>query len=93
MRSKGCAGVILSVLFLTGCATARNNQADIDALNARLTALQGQMAEKDQELTALKTRLDDERMAREAAEAALKSAERAPRPSAPPKKPSVSDFK
>jgi chromosome segregation ATPase len=66
--------VVLSAALITGCATGRSNQADIDALNARMSALQGQLAEKDSELNALQTQLADERMAREAAESALRSA-------------------
>jgi chromosome segregation ATPase len=66
--------LVVSAAFLTGCATSRSNQADIDALNARMSALQGQLAEKDGELNALQNQLADERMAREAAESALRSA-------------------
>ncbi len=75
MGSKGLAGIVLTSVLLAGCATGRSSQADIDALNARITALQGQMAAKDQENSVLKNQVDDERMAREAAEAALRSSE------------------
>ena len=66
--------VLAGVVFLTGCATTggRNYQTDIDALNARVTALQGQLAAKDQEISGLQTQVSDQRMAKEAAEAALK---------------------
>jgi chromosome segregation ATPase len=58
---------------MAGCATGRSNQADIDALNARVTALQGQLASKDQQLSTLQNQVNDERMAREAAESALRT--------------------
>lgn len=76
MRLMGWSGIVLSAVLITGCATTgRNNQADIDAMNARITALQGQMAEKDEEISKLKNDLSDQSMAREAAESALKGAE------------------
>ncbi len=87
MRLKGL-GVVLSALFVMGCATTptRNYQTDIDALNARVSAMQGQLSEKDQEIAMLKSKAEDERRAREAAENALRSAP------APAKK-TVTDFK
>ncbi len=90
MRLRGWTAIIASALFLTGCATTggRNYQTDIDALNARVSAMQGQLAEKDQEISALKNRADDERLAREAAESALRMA-----PPAAPAKKTVTDFK
>ena len=89
MRLKGL-GVVLSALFIMGCATAptRNYQTDIDALNARVSAMQGQLSEKDQEIAMLKDKAEDERRAREAAENALRSAQ-APAPA----KKTVTDFK
>ena len=57
--------VLMAVFSLAGCATTgRNYQTDIDALNAKVAALQGQLAAKDQEI-------NDQRMAREAAEASM----------------------
>ena len=90
MRLKGFAGVVVTSLFLMGCATTggRNYQTDIDALNARVSAMQGQLAEKDSEISTLKGQVEDERLARQAAETALRSA------SAPePVKKTVTDFK
>ena len=63
MSKRNVSGILLAALVLmTGCATtgARSNQTDIDALNARVAALEGQLAEKDQAL-------NDQKMAREAA--------------------------
>ncbi len=91
MKVSYFAGIILTSLLLVGCATTRNNQADIDALNARLTALQGQMASKDQEIAALQNQVNEERLSREAAESALKSADAARR--ATEAKGNVSDLK
>jgi outer membrane murein-binding lipoprotein Lpp len=74
MKSRALAGLILTSALLAGCATTGpNRQTDIDALNARVTALQGQLAGKDQEIAALQNQVNDERMAREAAESALRS--------------------
>ena len=76
MGLKGWGGFLLSVVLLTGCATSgRNYQTDIDAMNARINALQGQLAEKDQQISKLQGDLSDEQMAREAAESALKATE------------------
>ena len=90
MRFNGWVIVAISSLFLSGCATTggRNYQTDIDALNARVTALQGQLAEKDDEISSLKSKVEDERLAREAAETTLRNT---PPPAA--KKPTVTDFK
>ena len=50
----------LGVLMLIGCATTtRNYQPDIDSLNSRITALQGQLSEKDQEIAKLQNQLGD----------------------------------
>ncbi len=62
--------------LLAGCATSgRNYQTDVDSLNARVTALQGQLSAKDQEISTLQGKMDDERLAREASESALRNAE------------------
>ena len=69
--------VAASMALLAGCATtgARTHQTDIDALNAKITALQGQLAEKDAELAKMKNEIQEQARTREAAEAALKRAE------------------
>ena len=92
MRLKGFAGIAVTSLFLVGCATTtptRNYQPDIDALNSKLSTMQGQLAEKDSEISSLKSQVEDERLARQAAETALRSA---PAP-ASSKKTTVTDFK
>ena len=96
MNLKGWGGVILSAVLLTGCATGRNYQTDIDSLNARINALQGQLAAKDQEIFTLQGQVNDERLAHEAAETALRNAEnqkRALEGVQAKKSATVSDFK
>ena len=76
MKKSHLVWVFLGATMLAGCATGgRNYQTDIDAMNARITALQGQLAAKDQEIHALEGQVADQRMARDAAEAALASAQ------------------
>jgi hypothetical protein len=71
MLKRNVSGLLLSTVLLAGCATTgtRNNQTDIDARNARLAALEGQLTAKDQELNALKDQVGAEGAARDAAEA------------------------
>ena len=52
-RLNGVGGVALGLLLLSGCATGRNYQTDIDSLNARISTLQGQLAAKDEEISRL----------------------------------------
>ncbi|MCG3175838.1 MAG: hypothetical protein MOGMAGMI_00773 [Candidatus Omnitrophica bacterium] len=86
-------------LTITGCATSgRNYQTDIDALNAKVAALQGQLSQKDSEISRLNDQVgsnaaDLERARREKAQlegrlddalSKLKSAPApAPKPAAP----------
>ena len=66
------------VALLAGCATTtgtRNYQTDIDSLNARVSALQGQLSAKDQEIAALQNKMNEQDSARASAEAALRNAE------------------
>ena len=69
--------VLACAVFLAGCATTggRKYQTDIDALNAKVTALQGQLAAKDQEITHLQAQISDRRMADDAAQMAMRKAE------------------
>ena len=76
MKRRKWTVVVLSAFLLTGCATTgRNYQTDIDALNARVSALQGQLAEKDQQLSKLQDDLNEQRSAREATEGENRSLE------------------
>ena len=59
--------LFFAAVALAGCATAgKNYQPEIDALNARLTALQGQLSAREQEVSALQNQLNKERDARDA---------------------------
>ncbi len=71
------AVLLVPFTFLMGCATSgRNHQnADINSLNARVNALEGQLSAKDQEISSLQSKMNDERLAREASESALRNAE------------------
>ena len=51
--------VILSFFTVTGCATGRDYQTDIDALNAKLAILQGQLSAKDGEIARLQSQLKE----------------------------------
>lgn len=52
------AAVLVFVSFLAaGCATSRNYQPDIDALNAKVDALQNQLQAKNREIGALNDQL------------------------------------
>lgn len=50
----------ISLVALAGCATGRNYQSDIDALNSKVTAMQGQLSEKDQEIMKLQNQLSQQ---------------------------------
>jgi chromosome segregation ATPase len=72
MKSGSWGWVLLGSALLAGCATGgRNYQTDIDALNARVNALQGQLAAKDQELDKLQDQIKKQRSDRDAAQDAL----------------------
>ena len=45
------------MLAVNGCATGRNYQADLDALNAKISALQGEISSRDEELTHLRSQV------------------------------------
>ena len=72
MLKRNVSGLLLTALVVltAGCATTggRSTQTDMDALNARVAALEGQLAAKDQELSSLKGQMADQSTAREAAE-------------------------
>ena len=67
---------LIGVLAVSGCATTgRNYQSDIDALNSRITSLQGQLSEKDQEMSKLQNRLGDQQAALTSAESEKRALE------------------
>ncbi len=58
-RKKGfLVFLVLTTMSLAGCATGRNYQADIDALNSKISALQGQLDAKDQEVSRLQDQVN-----------------------------------
>jgi len=57
------------VFLLSGCATTgRNYEADINALNSKVAALQGQLSAKDEEISRLEGQMREEEAARRDAE-------------------------
>ena len=61
--------LLAGVLIISGCATTgRNYQSDIDALNSRITSLQAELSEKDQEMSKLQNRLGDQQASLTSAE-------------------------
>ena len=71
MQKKAVLGLFFSGLLVavSGCATGRNYQADIDSLNARISALQGQLSSKDEEINRLQNQAKEESQALSRAEA------------------------
>ncbi len=62
-------------LFVSGCATTRNTQGELDSLNAKVASLEGQISEKDAEIARLANQMKDEENARVQAENARAQAE------------------
>ena len=77
--------MIAGLFFISGCATTgRNYQSDIDLLNSRITSLQAQLSEKDQEISKLQNQLGNQQTALSKAKSEK---------SAAPSKPEESDLK
>lgn len=55
--------LITGLLFISGCATGRNYQTDIDALNSRVSSLQGELSQKDQEIARLQGQMSQQEAA------------------------------
>lgn len=64
------AVILLAGMGAAGCATtgARSTQADLDAMNAKLSALQSQLSEKESEIAKLENQMREESAARLQAE-------------------------
>ena len=58
-----------SIALVSGCATGRNYQSDIDALNSKISALEGQLSAKDQEIARLQNQTTQQQAALSQAEA------------------------
>lgn len=54
---------LVGLLLISGCATGRNYQSDIDALNARISTLQGQLQAKDEEVGKLQNQQAEQQAA------------------------------
>ena len=54
--------LIAGFIFISGCATtSKNYQPDIDSLNSRITSLQAQLSEKDQQISKLQNDLSGQK--------------------------------
>lgn len=62
--------LLASVALIAGCATTNTatRQSDLDALNAKIAAMQSQLAEKDNEVARLSNQMKEEESARRQAE-------------------------
>ncbi len=71
MSKKSLFGIlsVSAVLMLAGCATGRNYDADINALNSKLSMMQGQLTSKDEEIARLQGQMKEEESSRMQAEA------------------------
>ncbi len=79
--------VLAGVVLLAGCATGRNYQSDIDALNSRISALQGQLSSKDDEIARLQGQLSQAEAEKQRLATTLS------KPAAAASKPQESDLK
>lgn len=69
LNKKTLAAIGITALLASGCATTgRNYQTDIDAMNAKLAAMQAQLNQKEEELARVQDRLREEEAARMQAE-------------------------
>lgn len=60
--------ILTASLLGSGCATTRNTQGELDALNVKVATLEGQLSEKDAEIARLENRMREEENARLEAE-------------------------
>lgn len=60
--------ILAASLLVSGCATTRNTQGELDTLNAKVASLEGQLSEKEAELARLQNQIRDEENARLQAE-------------------------
>ena len=56
-RMRVWAFLAMSIALVSGCATTRNYQPDIDALNSKISALEGQLSSKNEEISRLQIQL------------------------------------
>ncbi len=60
--------VLVGLAVISGCATTRNYQGDIDSLNARISSLQNEVSAKDQEISKMQGQLGEQQNALSQAE-------------------------
>ena len=63
LKSFSAMFVMVLALAAAGCATSRSQQPDIDALNARMSALQDQLSARDSEVSRLQNELNQQQAA------------------------------
>ena len=64
---SGWAVILGGALLVSGCATGRNYDSEMDALNAKIAALQSRLSGKDAEISKLDAQVNEEKSARDAA--------------------------
>ncbi|MBF0253616.1 MAG: hypothetical protein HQL11_00585 [Candidatus Omnitrophica bacterium] len=69
--------LIVMALLTAGCATGRNYQTDLDALNSKVDNLQSQLTAKNRDLAALQDQLRNTQEQLRAAQTQLELASRA----------------
>ncbi len=84
------AFLAMSIALVSGCATTRNYQPDIDALNSKISALESQLSSKNEEISRLESQLSQTETERRALSNKLDQLEGAKRLAA---KPQESDLK
>ena len=50
--------LVVGIALVSGCATTRNHQPDIDSLNSKILTLQSQLSQAEAEKRALSDKLD-----------------------------------
>ena len=58
----------MCLLVASGCATGRTYQTDVDGLNSRIASLQGELAQKDQEIARMQNQMVQQQAALRQAE-------------------------
>ncbi len=59
MFKKMCvwAFLVMGIALVSGCATTRNYQPDINSLNSKISTLENQLSAKDEEISRLQSQL------------------------------------
>ena len=51
------AFLVMGIALVSGCATTRNYQPDINSLNSKISTLENQLSAKDEEISRLQSQL------------------------------------